>query len=164
MSDHTRPFKEGSHAEVFAGLGHDPYHSRGKLREPSVCSTCGVVYAGGRWQWLPRPTDAFETVCTACRRTADRFPAGYVTIDGEFAAEHQAEIIDLLRRDDVKTRSQHPMKRIMAIDVANGTTVVATTDVHYARDLGEVLRSAFQGSLEVKYNRDEDLARVYWRR
>jgi hypothetical protein len=127
-------------------------------------STCGVVYAGGRWQWLPRPTDAFETVCTACRRTADRFPAGYVTIDGEFAAEHQAEIIDLLRRDDVKTRSQHPMKRIMAIDVANGTTVVATTDVHYARDLGEVLRSAFQGSLEVKYNRDEDLARVYWRR
>lgn len=164
MSDHTRPFKAGDHAEVFPGLGHDPYRLRGKLQEPSVCPNCGVVYTGGRWQWLDRPDEAHEAVCTACRRTADHLPAGYLTIDGEFAAQHQVEIIDLLRRDEAKTRAQHPMKRIMSIEAENGTTVVATTDVHYTRDLGEALKSAFQGTLDLKYSRDEDLARVYWRR
>jgi hypothetical protein len=164
MSDHTRAFKTRDHAEVFPGLGHDPYRLRGKLHEPSVCPSCGVVYTGGRWQWLARPAGAHEAACIACRRTADRLPAGYLTIDGEFAAQHQVEIIDLLRRDEMKTRAQHPMKRIMSIEASNGATVVETTDLHYTRDLGEALKSAFQGTLVIKYSLDQDLARVHWRR
>ena len=34
---------------------HDPYKTRLKLAEPTVCSQCGAVFLKGRWQWAPRP-------------------------------------------------------------------------------------------------------------
>ena len=81
MNEHTRPFKPGEHRPVYPGLEDDPYVLRAKLSEPSVCPTCGAVYHRGRWQWIARPQDAKEVVCTACHRMADRLPAGYVYID-----------------------------------------------------------------------------------
>jgi NMD protein affecting ribosome stability and mRNA decay len=164
MNDHTRPFKPGEHRPVYPGLEDDPYALRAKLSEPSVCPTCGAVYHSGRWQWSTRPQGAKEVVCTACHRMADRLPAGYVYIDGPFALDHRAELLELVNHRAARAQAEHPMQRVMSIDTGGGTTVITTTDVHLARDLGSALRSAFQGTLEVKYSHDENLVRAYWRR
>ena len=56
------------------------------------------------------------------------------------------------------------MERIMAIDENAGKTLVTTTDIHLARDLGTALKAAFQGTLELKYSKEENLVRAYWQR
>ena len=42
---------------------HDPYKTRLKLPEPTVCPQCGAVYHDGRWDWATRPEPAHEEVC-----------------------------------------------------------------------------------------------------
>jgi hypothetical protein len=158
------PYKAGQHEEIFPERGNDAYKLRQKLHEPTVCPTCGAVYHEGRWQWAERPPGAAEVVCSACHRLADQIPAGYVYIEGPFAAEHREELLHLLRNHETRARTEHPMERIMAIDEDDGKTVVTTTDIHLARDLGTALKAAFQGALELKYSKEENLVRAYWQR
>ena len=33
---------------------HDPYKTRLKLRDPTLCPQCGAVYSKGRWHWAER--------------------------------------------------------------------------------------------------------------
>ncbi|WP_042303604.1 BCAM0308 family protein [Paraburkholderia kururiensis] len=164
MKPQTRPFKAGSQEKLFPERGHDAYKLQHKLREPTVCPTCGAVYQEGRWQWGPRPSDADEVVCSACHRIADREPAGFVYIEGEFATQHRDELVHLLRHHEEHARAEHAMERIIAIEDESGKAIVTTTGVHLARDLGSALKAAFQGTLELKYSKDENLLRAYWRR
>ncbi|KGS27895.1 putative aTPase with chaperone activity, ATP-binding subunit [Burkholderia pseudomallei MSHR7498] len=91
-------------------------------------------------------------------------PAGYLHIDGPFAAEHWTELLQLLRSREEQARTAHPMQRIMSIDTDGGATVITTTDVHLARNLGSALKSAYRGSLDLKYSPDAQLVRAHWRR
>ena len=50
---------------------HDPYKTKGKPREPSVCRGCKAVYHKGRWTWGPVPANSHEVVCPACERIRD---------------------------------------------------------------------------------------------
>lgn len=164
MSDHARPFKPSEQREVFPGLHGDPYRLRRKHAEPTVCSKCGAVYHDGHWQWLARPANAEEAICTACHRIADQVPAGYVYIDGPFALAHRAELLQLIDRHAERARAAHPMQRVMSIEPGDEKMVVTTTDVHLARGIGSALKSAFQGTLDLHYQQDEYLVRVYWQR
>ena len=159
-----RPFEASQHETLFPERAHDAYKLRQKLREPTVCPRCGAVYREGRWQWAERPPGAEEVVCSACHRLADEIPAGYVYIEGAFAVEHRDELLNLLRNHETRARAEHPMERIMAIDENAGKTLVTTTDIHLARDLGTALKAAFQGTLELKYSKEENLVRAYWQR
>ena len=47
---------------------HDPYKTRLKLPEPTVCPQCGAVFHEGRWHWAPRPSPAHEELCQACHQ------------------------------------------------------------------------------------------------
>ena len=80
---------------------HDPYKTRLKLVDPSVCPQCGAVYESDRWRWGPAPADAGEQLCQACHRINDQYPAGEVHLSGEFLALHQGQ----------KTRAYHPPAR-----------------------------------------------------
>jgi hypothetical protein len=42
--------------------------------------------------------------------------------------------------------------------------VISTTDTHLPRRIGEALKHAYHGQLELHYDRDEDFVRVNWRR
>lgn len=140
---------------------------RGKPAEPAVCPDCLAVFHGGRWQWLERPAGAEEIVCPACHRSRDRFPAGFVDLDGPFCAAHREEILGLIRHHAEQARAAHPLKRLMAIEDSGGDSPglrLTTTDIHLARELGEALHSAYQGELEFHYNDAENLLRVHWQR
>lgn len=143
---------------------HDTYKLRGKLAEPTVCSECGAVFHDGRWQWISRPAGAHEVACPACQRIKDRFPAGFVEIGGPYFSAHRDELIKLLRHREEREKGEHPLARIITIETAGDGVLVTTTDIHLARDLGEALHHAHQGSLEFHYNEGESLLRVHWRR
>jgi hypothetical protein len=94
-------------------------------------------------------------VCAACRRIAHRLPAGCGCIDGTFAAEHRAELLQLMNHHAARAQAEHPVQRLMSVDTDGGTMVVTTTDLHLARKIGSALRAAaFRGTLGPKYSRD----------
>jgi NMD protein affecting ribosome stability and mRNA decay len=142
----------------------DSYKAKGKLSEPTVCPDCGAVFQAGRWQWLAKPEDAHQTTCPACHRIRDHFPAGYVTVAGDFFDKHEKEIMQLIQNRETQEKAEHPLQRIMAIEKTKEGTLVTTTDIHLARGIGEALHHAYQGELELHYNKDQNLLRVSWSR
>lgn len=143
---------------------HDTYKMRSKLPEPTVCPDCGAVFHKGHWQWLPRPENAHIHLCPACQRTRDKFPAGFVTLAGDFLARHRDEIFHLVRNHADKARRERPLERIMAIEEHDSEVLITTTDIHLARGIGEALESAYGGTLEFHYNEGQHLLRVHWER
>jgi hypothetical protein len=142
----------------------DSYKLRGKLPDPTFCPECGAVFHKGKWQWLPKPEAAHSETCPACHRIRDDFPAGYVTLEGEFLAEHRDEIMSLMRHVEQREKAEHPLQRIMRTAEEGGALLVTTTDIHLARALGDAVEHAYQGELDFQYNTDENLLRVHWRR
>lgn len=143
---------------------HDAYKAKHKLPEPTVCPACGAVYHAGRWQWLARPAAAHEEKCPACQRIGDAYPAGYVTVQGGYFNAHRDELLRLVHNEEARARAEHPLKRIMKIELQDGGALVTTTDIHLARGIGEALHHAYQGELEYHYNEQENLLRVLWTR
>lgn len=145
---------------------HDPYMSDSNPREPTLCTDCGVVFARGHWQWVPSPPENPEhDLCPACRRTRDRVPAGMLSLSGEFFAQHRGEIMRLVQNKVESQMRQHPMKRIMGIEEQDdGATVITFTDYHLPRGVGEAVRSAYEGELEIKYTEEAQLVRATWSR
>jgi hypothetical protein len=145
-------------------LEHDPYHSKRKISEPSQCPECGAVFHKGRWTWGPAPKDAVDALCPACHRINDEIPAGYLTLSGEFFAQHKDEILHLIKNVEEKERAEHPLKRIMDIVDKDGETVVSFTDAHLAHGAAEAVYHAYKGELDAKYGNEDVLVRATWSR
>ncbi|HEB57174.1 MAG TPA: ATPase [Gammaproteobacteria bacterium] len=155
--------RQGDH-RLLEELDHDPYHSKKKLKEPTVCPVCGAVYHKGRWQWGEKLAGAHETLCPACHRIHDRVPAGFLTISGDFYVRNKAEINSLIRNIEEREKHQHPLKRIMDVEQKGADTVYSFTDAHLARAMGEALYHAYQGELDYKYTDEDIMLRVSWSR
>ena len=141
----------------------DPYVAQRKPHEPTVCTECGAVYRRGRWQWGPKPADAAEMMCPACRRVHDRLPAGIVTVHGGPAQSHRDEIIRLARREEELEKPEHPLNRIMAVEDGAEGLVITTTDIHLPRRIGETLQRAVHGDLGMHFDEEGYFVRVDWR-
>ena len=147
------------------GRGGDAYGLRGKLPDPTACPRCGAIYRAGRWTWGSPPADAHQTECPACRRTADRVPAGIVTVKGEFAAAHREEIRSLIRHVEEREKAEHALKRIMEIvEGDDGALSISTTDAKLAHAIGEALHSAYRGDLSDQFVESESCFRATWSR
>ena len=142
----------------------DGYKMRGKPAEPSVCGECGVVFHGGRGSWAAKPANAHDILCPACHRIRDAAPAGYLTLEGKFVAEHRDDLRHVLHSVESKEKAEHPLQRIMEIKEGSETINVTTTDVHLVRAMGEALHRAYHGELEFKYGEDENMVRAHWKR
>lgn len=142
---------------------HDPYKARLKMADPAVCPRCHAVYEAGRWQWGPRPAGAEEIVCQACHRIADHCPAGVVTLQGAYVAQHHDELLALVRHQEEQEKADHPLNRIMEIRDTTDGLELTTTDIHLPRRIGEALRRSHQGDLTLHYDEGEYFARVHWR-
>lgn len=151
-------------SQLFPERVHDSYKSTKKLPSPTLCPECGAVFSDGRWQWQPCPEPTHRELCPACHRIQDRLPSGYVKLDGDFFAEHRAELLDLVRNVEKKEKAGHPLKRIMDIVDEDGGVLVTTTDIHLAHGIGEALHRAYKGNLDSNYIPAETLLRVRWSR
>ena len=143
---------------------HDPYKTRLKLTEPTVCPKCGAVFHEGRWRWpsYPPREDARQEICQACHRILDDYPAGWLTIAGDFANGHKEEIVHLARHQEDLEKGEHPLHRIMGIQEEDDGLVITTTDIHLPRRIGNALRHAYQGDLDFHYIKETYLIRVRW--
>lgn len=158
--------KRGRQDRLIKERVHDPYMTRSKPVEPTVCPECAVVFSGGRWQWLTeRPVNANEELCPACQRIRDKIPAGYLTLSGAFFSEHRDEIMHLVQNKVKAQKNEHPMKRLMDIEnQQDGGVVLTFTDVHLPRGVGEAIEHAYEGQLDIQYTDEAGIVRVYWRR
>ena len=120
----------------------DPYQAQQKLHESTICPQCSAVYHDGRWQWVMRAENAREELCAACRRINDAFPAGIVTLRGDFARDHNEEMIRLARHQEEAEKKEHPLNRIIGIEEDTRGIVINTTDIHLPRRIGEAVRRA----------------------
>lgn len=144
---------------------HDPYKAAAKPAKPSLCRECGVVFSEGRWRWSPElPTGVTDALCPACQRLRDRVPAGFLTLNGDFFRAHRKDIMQLVENTVDAQQREHPMKRVMDIEDAADGVVVTFTDIHLPRTVGEAVRRAYDGELEIQFAGEAGIARVYWSR
>jgi hypothetical protein len=143
---------------------HDPYQDKGKYTEPTVCTGCHAIYHQGRWAWGSAPEGAHKAECPACHRVREKQPAGYVTLAGAVVEGEREELVRIARNVEKQENARHPLHRIMGIEQGAGDVVVTTTDVHLPQRIGEAIRNAHKGHLDVAYAHDEYSVRVHWRK
>ena len=85
-------------------------------------------------------------------------------MEGPFVIAHRAELVQLVRNQAEHEREEHPLHRIMHLDEGADRVHVSTTDIHLPQRIGEALKRAYDGELEIHYGHDEYTARVRWRR
>ena len=144
---------------------HDPYRTPRKARSPARCSDCGATYRKGRWTWerlVPAPPASL--VCPACRRIRDRFPAGEITLGGDFFVAHADEALNLIRNVAEAEHGAHPLQKVIAITRKGGKAIVTTTDLHIARRIAHALESSWGGKLATHYDEGGYFIRVNWER
>lgn len=151
-------------ARVFDDSPHDPYARLGKYKEPTRCPMCGAVFHHGHWQWIASPDGAKDVMCPACRRTEESFPAGRVVLSGPYVAAHRGELLQIAQRQAEHARAEHPLHRIIEIVDRGGDVEITTTDVHLPRRIGEALKRAHDGALDIHFSDDAYEIRVAWRR
>ncbi len=143
----------------------DPYDMGRKYSEGMYCPECQALYRHGRWQW-PQEGDVQGEphLCSACRRIRERFPAGEILITGQYLSRHMREIVNLIQNIVRDEKQRSPLKRVIDFTQDNGALRVSFTDDHLARRIGEAIRKAYKGDLDVKYSEGERFVRLYWSR
>ena len=143
----------------------DTYKWVAKAHEPLACPQCGAVYHKGRWQWSERPADAHETLCQACHRINDKYPAGVVSLSGPFVAAHRDEMIRLARHQEEAERPEHPLNRIIDIEEEGpARLVISTTDIHLPRRIGDAVKRAYHGEVAEHFDEGGYFVRIDWHR
>ena len=142
----------------------DPFRADAKPPRPVSCPMCGLVFQQGRWQEGLPPTEAVERLCPACRRTEGRHPAGEVHVSGPFLAARRHAVLGTIRRVAAREAAGHPLERVARIREGENEIVVTTTGTHVARAIGQALRGAWDGVLEIEDDDAERGVRVRWTR
>ncbi len=141
----------------------DSYQPRRQPSGPLVCPQCGVVYAQGRWHWGSPPEGAAADLSPACQRIRDQLPAGIVTLHGPLPQPRRDELMALAHHHEAAEKQEHPLNRIMRTEESADVLQIMTTDIHLPRRIGEAVRQAFHGELDMDFDEDAYFARVDWR-
>ena len=150
--------------QMLEGVPDDAYRPGAKPRGPVHCPDCGAMFRKGRWSWSAAPEGAAKLRCPACRRVKEGSPAGYLSLSGGFFAAHRDEVLARVAHCEQQEAKDHPLERVIAIDAAKDGVLVTTTSVHLARRVAHALESSFKGTLNLSYNRQDNLLRVRWSR
>jgi hypothetical protein len=70
----------------------------------------------------------------------------------------------VVHNTEAKEKQEHPLSRVMSVERRPEGLVISTTDTHLPRRIGEALKHAYHGELDVHYDHDEDFVRVTWER
>ena len=138
----------------------------GKLPDLARCPRCDASYRNGRWTWKPAPAGSYEHVCPACVRIETHHPAGELRVEGAFELAHRDEVVGTLRNVEERERTEHPLKRIAAIEEAGDGLVVTVTDAKLVQSLGRALYRAYEGRFEhpPTTSEQDDFVRARWSR
>jgi hypothetical protein len=144
----------------------DVYQEKGGVKGSAYCS-CGAVFSNKRWHhedFASGQHEGDEIVCPACRRIADHNPAGIVFMSGDFLAEHESEIHNLINNTAQGAVVKNPLGRVMDISTDKDGITVTTTDVKLAQKIGRDVYKAHGGQLHFIWSHAEAPVRVTWSR
>jgi NMD protein affecting ribosome stability and mRNA decay len=148
----------------------DPYIPRKGPLDVGVCPECHAISRKKRWYldeaeyvFLAR-TGAVLRRCPACRKIADGFPSGVVTLRGKFLQTHRDEILAIVRNEERRARETNPLERIMDIRDGGESVEILTTEEKLAQRIGREIRKAYHGIASYKWSKDANLLRVNWSR
>ncbi len=51
-----------------------------------------------------------SVICPACQKINDGFPSGIITLSGEFLKPHKDEILQLIRKEEVRAKKINPLR------------------------------------------------------
>jgi len=149
----------------------DPYLPEGGLEEPALCENCRAVYRNKRWTLDPEEYEAVQAsenvqrvTCPACRKIAEHYPEGVVTLRGDYLWDHEEEIRNILRNEENRAMAKNPLERIIRMEREGDDLVIETTEEKLAEHLGRALHKAHQGHLDVTWSDNHSLCRVTWER
>jgi len=148
----------------------DPYLPRKGPLEVGICPDCHAISRKKRWYVDEAEyasltgTGAVHRRCPACRKIADGFPSGVVTLRGRFLQTHRDEILTIVRKEERRARETNPLERIMEIRAGDESVEVLTTDEKLAQRIGREIRKACHGTVSYKWSEDANLLRVNWAR
>lgn len=148
----------------------DPYIPRKCAKAVGICPKCHAISRHRRWtideeEYRSLVRTAPETArrrCPACRRIADGFPAGVVTLVGGYLRDHRGDILNLVRNEEKRSMGVNPLERILSLEEKKDRIEVATTGEKLAQRIGREIRKACRGTLEYKWSQDAKLLRVSW--
>jgi NMD protein affecting ribosome stability and mRNA decay len=143
----------------------DPYAEAEHPHHPAVCTDCGAVFKGGSWAWGHPPRDAVRTLCAACLRIRDQFPAGHVSLRGPWVESHKAELCQLVADHEALALRERPLERVIGIDSGKRTGLtITTTGRHLARAIAHAVQDHYEGRLRVRFEPDDNLVQAVWSR
>jgi hypothetical protein len=143
---------------------HGAYRGDAQVPEGAMCPACHASVHDGHWEWLEAGPGAVQVRCPACRRIDDDFPAGFVTIEGDFFERHRVELMHLVQTRANQAAAGHPLRRLMRSSDTPEGVLLTTTDTHLARQIGAELRDTYGGTVNFSYESDQEMLRVYWAR
>lgn len=148
----------------------DPCLPRWSPKGLLYCYNCGGVYYRRRWTLTPPDeirdkvefsNDIRSTLCPACRKIRDHYPAGELCLTG-VPAEGKQEVFRLLRNEEKRAREKNPLERIMSIRADDTEWKVETTTEKLAQRLGRCLQRARGGKVVYKWSHNNKFVRVFW--
>lgn len=152
-----------------ANRSSDVYLPKKGGKEAALCGQCGALYRNKRWSVDDaelkkgrKESDLNRVTCPACRRIADKNPAGIVTLSGRYLGEHKDDILNAIRNVETRSRVKNPLGRIMDIVADKGTISVTTTEDKLAQKIGREIFKAHHGELHYRWNHEERFVRVDW--
>ncbi|HZD54654.1 MAG TPA: BCAM0308 family protein [Candidatus Aquicultoraceae bacterium] len=149
----------------------DPYIPRKSPPSVNICPECRAICRNRRWvideeeySLLTRRGGASvaRRRCPACRKIADGFPGGLVTLRGGFVRAHRKEILNLVRNEEKRAMGVNPLGRIIALTEDEDGLEVTTTGEKLAQRIGREVYKACSGTLTYKWSDDSKLLRVRW--
>jgi NMD protein affecting ribosome stability and mRNA decay len=154
-----------------AGRQEDPYLPE-VGQEAAACTQCHALYQGKRWffdeklfERLTGTDKVREVVCPTCRKINEHYAEGFLTLSGEFFAQHRGEIVKLLESEASRVGARSVMDRIIRMErEGEDKLVVETTTDKLAQHLGRAVHRAYKGDLNFHWGEVDRFVRVYWSR
>ena len=83
---------------------------------------------------------------------------------GPYVKANRDELLRIVDSVATQERAEHPLNRIMSVDVRDERIDICTTDVHLPRRIGRALKRAHDGELSIEFARDACGIVVAWQR
>ena len=147
----------------------DPYSLKVSNSEVALCRKCHATYQNRKWHLKKEFYDKLAglkntkiVLCPACRKIKDNFPGGIVKLKGDFLQEHETEIMNLIRNEEIRAMGFNPLERIIEILHTREGIEVKTTNEKLAQRITRRVERAYQGKVEYKWSNGTKLLRAEW--
>lgn len=141
---------------------------QGRLREPSVCQSCGAVFSRRVWRRSATPSAALLgrahwTRCPACVQTRREEYLGRVLLRGAYLDSHMAAIRARIRNVVSRAERTQPERRVVSFAAEGPALEVLTTSQKLAHRIAHELKKAFGGRTTYAWA-DDGVLTATWER